>query len=41
MPTVFSPTTRTRISDFNGKKTGVRGKGPGYDGDLKNPLERK
>lgn len=41
MPTVFCPTTRTGISDFNGKKTRVRGKGPGYDCDLKNHLQRK
>lgn len=41
VPTVFSPTTRPRISDFNGKQMGVRGKGLGYDCDLKNHLERK
>lgn len=35
MPTVFSPTIKTRISDFNGKQMRVRGKGPGYDCDLK------
>lgn len=41
MPTVFSPTTKTRTSDFNGKQMGVTGRGPGYDCDLKDHLERK
>lgn len=28
MPTVFSPTTKTRMRDFTGEQMGVRGRDP-------------
>lgn len=35
MPTLFSPTTKTGRSEFDGKHIGVRGRGLEYDWGLK------